>query len=89
MEFHTAHFEAGSGAHKRAWADVVIANILANPLIMLAPVLIGATRAGGHIALSGILSEQAEDVMRAYRPCFNMRIAQEQAGWVLLTGTKN
>ncbi len=91
VEFHTAHFEAGAGAHNRATdvADVVVANILANPLIMLAPVLIGATRAGGRIALSGILSEQAEDVMRAYRQRFNMRIANEQAGWVLLTGTKN
>jgi ribosomal protein L11 methyltransferase len=69
--------------------DVVVANILANPLIMLAPILIKATRAGGSIALSGILSEQAEEVMRAYQQSFDMRIAQEQAGWVLLTGTRN
>ncbi|MDE2365998.1 MAG: 50S ribosomal protein L11 methyltransferase [Betaproteobacteria bacterium] len=92
VQFHMAHAEAGADAHKRAWvdvADVVVANILANPLIMLAPILIGATRAGGRIALSGILAEQAEDVMRAYRQCFDMRIAREQAGWVLLSGTKN
>ena len=69
--------------------DVVVANILANPLIMLAPILTDATRAGGRIALSGILSGQAEEVIHAYRHYFNLHIAQEQAGWVLLTGTKN
>jgi ribosomal protein L11 methyltransferase len=91
VEFHTAHFGAQADTPERAAdvVDVVVANILANPLIMLAPVLTAATRAGGRIALSGILSEQAEEVIHAYRPYFNLRIAQEQAGWVLLTGTKN
>jgi ribosomal protein L11 methyltransferase len=92
VEFHTANFTDQANTRKRAAdlvADIVVANILANPLIMLAPILIRATRAGGRIALSGILSEQAEEVMRAYRQCFDMRIAQEQAGWVLLTGTRN
>jgi ribosomal protein L11 methyltransferase len=91
VEFHTAHFGAQADTRQRAAdvVDVVVANILANPLIMLAPILTDATRAGGRIALSGILSEQAEEVIHAYRPHFNLRIAQEQAGWVLLTGTKN
>jgi ribosomal protein L11 methyltransferase len=92
VEFHTANFADQANTRERAAdvvADVVVANILANPLIMLAPILIRATRVGGRIALSGILSEQAEEVMRAYRQCFDMRIAQEQAGWVLLTGTRN
>ncbi|SEK99701.1 50S ribosomal protein L11 methyltransferase [Nitrosovibrio tenuis] len=89
VEFSLAHSAAQAGTRQKAWADIVIANILANPLIMLAPILTGATRPGGRIALSGILAEQAEDVMQAYRPCFDMYVAQEQAGWVLLTGTKN
>jgi ribosomal protein L11 methyltransferase len=91
VEFHTAHSGAQADTGQRAAdvVDVVVANILANPLIMLAPILTDATRPGGRIALSGILSAQAEEVMHAYRRHFNMRIAQEQAGWVLLTGTKN
>jgi len=87
VEFYMADLTAQADTQASVVVDVVIANILANPLIMLAPILIAATRAGGRIALSGILSEQAEGVMRAYRPFFNMRIAQEQAGWGLLTGT--
>ncbi len=79
----------GSGrAENGARADVVVANILANPLIVLAPLLMRATRKGGHIALSGILMEQAEDVMQIYRQWFDIRIAREQAGWALLTGTR-
>ena len=77
------HSEAERGS-----ADVVVANILANPLIMLAPILSGATREGGRIALSGILVEQAEEVKQVYRQWFEMHIAREQEGWVLLTGTK-
>ncbi|MGH8763630.1 MAG: 50S ribosomal protein L11 methyltransferase [Nitrosospira sp.] len=69
-------------------ADMVVANILANPLIMLAPILMRATRKGGLIALSGILIEQAEEVKQVYRQWFKMRIAGEQEGWALLTGTK-
>lgn len=68
--------------------DVVVANILANPLIALAPVLAQATRKGGRIALSGILKEQAADVETVYRQWFEMHTGREQEGWVLLTGTK-
>jgi ribosomal protein L11 methyltransferase len=49
-------------------ADIVLANILAGPLIELAPVISGSTRAGGHIVLSGLLEEQVEQVVTAYRP---------------------
>lgn len=69
-------------------ADMVVANILANPLIMLAPILMRATREGGRIALSGVLIEQAEEVKQVYRQWFKMHIAGEQEGWALLTGTK-
>jgi ribosomal protein L11 methyltransferase len=68
--------------------DVVVANILANPLMMLAPILVSATRQGGHIALSGILKEQAAEVVTAYEQWFNMQISAEEEGWNLLTGTK-
>ncbi len=69
-------------------ADLVVANILANPLTVLAPLLCGLTRSGGRIALSGILAAQAGMVQAAYRPAFELEVAGEREGWVLLTGTR-
>lgn len=69
-------------------ADVVVANILANPLTVLAPLLCGLTRSGGRIALSGILAAQTDMVRAAYRPAFELEVAGEREGWVLLTGTR-
>ncbi|SEP40482.1 50S ribosomal protein L11 methyltransferase [Nitrosovibrio sp. Nv6] len=86
-EFFTTHVSTGKGIPNEA-ADVVIANILANPLMVLAPILMRATRLGGRIVLSGILMEQAEDVVNIYRRWFDMHIAREQVGWVLLSGTR-
>jgi ribosomal protein L11 methyltransferase len=88
LEFFTVHGAAQPDAQNGTGADVVVANILANPLIMLAPILSNATRRGGHIVLSGILAEQAEDVIKIYRQWFEMRIAREEAGWALLTGRR-
>lgn len=68
--------------------DIVVANILANPLTILAPILAQAVRPQGHIALSGILQEQAEEVRQVYQRWFEMEVADEQEGWVLLTGSK-
>lgn len=79
---------AAENSESTAQFDVVVANILANPLMMLAPILISAAHRGGHIVLSGILKEQANEVMAAYQQWFNMQIAREEEGWVLLTGTK-
>ena len=67
-------------------ADLVVANILANPLILLAPLLAGHLGKGGRIALSGILEAQAEEVMNAYAPWFAMRVSASDEGWVLLEG---
>jgi ribosomal protein L11 methyltransferase len=68
--------------------DIVIANILAKPLIILAPILSCAIKSGGRIALSGILEEQAGDVMDTYRQWFDMQVGSDQEGWVLLSGTR-
>ena len=67
---------------------ITVANILANPLRVLAPLLCAHTRAGGWIALSGILEQQAEGVAAAYAPWADMAVAREDGGWVLLTGRK-
>lgn len=69
-------------------ADIVLANILADPLTLLAPLLARATRSGGRIVLSGILEHQAEAVGNAYREWFDMNTTQHDDGWVLLSGTK-
>jgi len=69
-------------------ADLTVANILANPLRMLAPLLASHTRPGGRIALSGILVAQSDEVLAAYAPFFDMAPAQTEGGWVCLSGTR-
>jgi ribosomal protein L11 methyltransferase len=69
-------------------ADLVAANILANPLILLASLLAGHQNTGGRIALSGILEMQVEEVMAAYAPWFAMQIGGIDGGWALLEGLK-
>ncbi len=69
-------------------ADIVIANILANPLIGLAPTLSGLTREGGSIALSGILKEQEQSVRNAYEVFFDLDPTQYKEDWVLISGKR-
>ncbi len=70
-------------------ADVVLANILAGPLVELAPVLSSALRSGGSLVLSGILEGQAEEVKNAYSGDFPGLKMKVMDGWVLLAGKKN
>lgn len=83
----TAHFclpdELADGQY-----DVVVANILTNPLKSMAPLLAGRVRPAGQLVLSGILSEQAQDVMRVYGPWFDFAPPAEDEGWVRLAGVK-
>ena len=68
--------------------DVVVANILTNPLKAMAPLLAGRVRPGGRLVLSGILAEQAEDVMAIYRTWFAFDPPETDEGWVRLAGTR-
>jgi len=68
--------------------DVLVANILAAPLQQLAGQFAQLLPSGGKIALSGILAEQADDVLTAYAEQFEMASPVEQDGWVLLCGLK-
>ena len=77
-----AEFKPGS-------ADVVLANILAGPLIELAPVLLASLRPGGSLVLSGILEEQAEEVAEAYRKHFDQLTVTADDGWVRLHGQRS
>jgi ribosomal protein L11 methyltransferase len=72
-----------------AQADVILANILAGPLIDLAPVLLTSLRPGGTLVLSGILEEQAEEVADAYRSQIKDLAVTTDDGWVRLHGQKN
>lgn len=69
-------------------ADVVVANILAGPLVQLAPQITGLVRPGGRLALSGILAEQADEVRAAYADAFDLDPTAEQEGWVRISGVR-
>ncbi|WP_336365788.1 50S ribosomal protein L11 methyltransferase [Marinobacter sp. C2H3] len=69
-------------------ADLMLANILAQPLIGLAPKLATLTRTGGDLVLSGILFNQARDVMEAYEPWFDMDEPAQLDDWIRLTGRR-
>jgi len=69
-------------------ADIVVANILANPLRILAPALASHTLPGGRLALAGILTQQAEEVADLYRPWFELDPFVELDGWVRISGRR-
>jgi len=69
-------------------ADIMVANILAGPLIFLAENIASLTKSGGKLALSGLLSHQADEVRQAYEPWFNMDGMEQMDDWIILTGTK-
>jgi len=68
--------------------DVVIANILSNPLKMLAPMLAARVAAGGHLVLSGVLERQADEVAQAYAPWLALSVWRASDGWVCLHGQR-
>ncbi|MFQ1062826.1 50S ribosomal protein L11 methyltransferase [Bordetella trematum] len=67
---------------------VVVANILSNPLKVLAPMLAGRVAPGGELVLSGVLERQAEEVAAAYAPWLKMSVWRALDGWVCLYGRK-
>lgn len=69
-------------------ADVVIANILARPLMQLAPVLTDSLRVGGRLVLSGLLDAQADSVRRPYLRAFGKLSLSTREGWARLEGKK-
>lgn len=68
--------------------DVVVANILAGPLVELAPIITAHTQSGTRLALSGILAEQAEEVRAAYAENFELDPTQVKEGWVRISGVR-
>lgn len=68
--------------------DLVVANILANPLRMLAPLLASHTRPGGRLVLAGLLVEQAPELMQIYSQWFDMQHCASREGWARLSGVR-
>jgi ribosomal protein L11 methyltransferase len=81
-------FLPSDGLAPLASFDVVVANILANPLRLLAPALASRTRPGGQIVLSGVLAEQAAGVVATYAPWFIIDAWKNDEGWVALAGVR-
>jgi ribosomal protein L11 methyltransferase len=69
-------------------ADLVLANILASPLLTLAPELARLTAIGGHIVLSGILREQAPQIVQRYSEWFDFEPVAEREEWAALKGLR-
>lgn len=78
----------GAREGQQARADVLLANILAEPLLELAPAFAERVAAGGSIVLSGILQSQAEPVASRYAAWFDMRPATVRDDWALLYGVR-
>ncbi|MDP3538446.1 MAG: 50S ribosomal protein L11 methyltransferase [Azonexus sp.] len=68
--------------------DLVVANILSNPLRVLAPAICAHVRPGGRLALSGILREQAEEIIGIYAQWLPLQVADGREDWVCLSGYK-
>lgn len=81
------HVSLHAGLPDRAGGayGVVLANILASPLKVLAPLLRGHVALGGHLVLAGILARQADELKAAYAPYCALQVADEEDGWILMT----
>jgi ribosomal protein L11 methyltransferase len=67
--------------------EVVLANILATPLKVLAPLLCAHVAPGGQLVLAGILERQADELIAAYAPHCRLTVADHEDGWILMTAT--
>lgn len=90
LNAHANHVSLCSGLPDLASGvfDVVLANILATPLKVLAPLLCAHVAAGGHLVLAGILSRQVTELQAAYAPWLQLSVADEQEGWVLMSAQR-
>jgi ribosomal protein L11 methyltransferase len=82
-----ATVQAGLPDSAHGQFDVVLANILATPLKVLAPLLCSHVAPGGHLVLAGILERQADELIAAYSPYCQLAVSDREEGWILMTAT--
>ena len=87
-EANQARLDAGLPNLATGEHDLVLANILATPLRVLAPLLCAHVRRGGHLVLAGILARQVDELRTAYAPWVALDVSDEEDGWVLMTARK-
>ncbi|RYF78251.1 MAG: 50S ribosomal protein L11 methyltransferase [Comamonadaceae bacterium] len=83
VQLRAALPEAAKGRY-----DTVLANILATPLKVLAPLLCAHVREGGALVLAGILERQAEELQAAYAPWLTLTVSDSEDGWILMTARR-
>jgi ribosomal protein L11 methyltransferase len=79
------HLQAGLPEKAQGLYQTVLANILATPLKVLAPLLCSHVAPGGTLVLAGILERQADELKAAYAPWIRLEVADSQEGWILMT----
>ena len=82
----TLHAHGADGAAEGEF-ELILANILATPLKLLAPLLASRLAPGAELVLSGILGSQAEELRASYAPWLALEVADEDDGWILMTGS--
>ena len=80
--------QAGLPDRAQGVYPLVLANILATPLKLLAPVLCGHLAPGGHLVLAGILARQADELRAAYAPWCELQVSDSDDGWILMTAQR-
>ena len=85
------HVQLNAGLPDKAQGEyrTVLANILATPLKVLAPLLCGHVAAGGDLVLAGILERQTDELKEAYAPYLKLEVADCEDGWVLMTAHRS
>ena len=86
---NAVQLSAGLPDRAQGQYQTVLANILATPLKVLAPLLCSHVQAGGHLVLAGILERQTEELIEAYAPYLPLRVADTEDGWVLMTAHRS
>ena len=79
------HLNAGLPDKANGQYQTVLANILASPLKVLAPLLCAHVAKDGHLVLAGILARQADELKAAYAPWCTLEVADSEDGWILMT----
>lgn len=85
---NSVQLSAGLPDKARGEYQTVLANILATPLRVLAPLLCNHVAPGGHLVLAGILERQADELKEAYAPWVRLEVADAEDGWILMTAQR-